>query len=71
MYTYKAFRPEDWTTNEEPATTKRTLKGYFSRTFLIPALEGNKTTGGTWFKRNQDGTQTVLSGANMLYDYTL
>jgi hypothetical protein len=68
-YTYEPINPEDWTMTEEPATTKRTLNGYIARTFVIPALEGNGSIGGLFFKRNEDGTQTVLSGANLLYDY--
>ena len=40
-----------------------------ARTFFVPAIEGNKNPGGTFFKRNTDKTQTVISGAGTLYDY--
>ena len=68
-YSYQPCSQDDWTISEAAATTKRTLNGYIARTFVIPALEGNKTTGGLFFSRNEDGTQTVLSGANTLYEY--
>lgn len=68
-YTFKPLKPDDWTLTDEAATTQRTLNGYMSRTFVIPALEGINSTGGTCFRRNVNGTQTVISGASTLYDY--
>ena len=55
---------------EEAATSKRSLKGYISRSFIIPELEKRATPDGLFFKRNENKTQIVLSGAKYLYDYS-
>ena len=34
---------------------------------MIPDRE--KAEGGLWLHRNANGTQTVISGADILYDY--
>lgn len=39
-----------------------------SRTFAIPELDGPPPAG-LFFRHNADGSQTVLSGANTLYDF--
>lgn len=62
--------PNDWTTTDKPATTKRTLTGYIARTFTIPAIENTPYHDGLFFLRNADGTQTVAAQADRLYDYT-
>jgi hypothetical protein len=70
-YTYATITPSDWSTDplkDEPATTKRSLNGYMSRTFVIPELDGAPPAG-LFFRHNANGTQTVLSNANTLYDY--
>jgi hypothetical protein len=70
-YTFKPLSPDDWGTCCEPATTKRTLDGFISRSFIIPALEGDSSAkSGLFFKRNEDGSQTVVVGAENLYDFT-
>ena len=50
------------------ATTKRSLDGFMARTFVIEKLD--RSPGGLLFKHNKDGTQTVINGADVLYDYT-
>lgn len=40
-----------------------------SRTFVIPAVDPS-ISGGLFFKRSINETQTVISGAKTLYDYT-
>ena len=39
-----------------------------ARTFVIEKLD--RSPGGLLFKHNKDGTQTVINGADVLYDYT-
>ena len=39
-----------------------------TRTFFIPGVD-EASTGGLVFKRHSNNTQSVLSGANILYDY--
>lgn len=41
-----------------------------SRTFLIPATGTEVPSGGLFFRRNSNGSHSVLSGAHTLYDYT-
>ncbi len=36
---------------------------------MIPHYDGEKVPGGLFFQRNENGTHTVLSGADYLYDY--
>lgn len=65
VYTYLPNQPDDWSTNasaDTPATSKRSIKGFISRSFGIygvDALPG----GGLFFKHNPDGTQTVIQDA--------
>jgi hypothetical protein len=65
------FNPKDWSNDihSSAATTKRTLEGFWARTFVIEPLEKVPGTG-LYFKHNKDGTQTVLSWAYLLYDFT-
>ena len=69
-YTYKPIHPDSWVVNGTPATTKRTLNGFISRTFIIPEIEDRGAPGGLFFRRNENGTQTVVTGADRLYDYS-
>ena len=64
------INPEDWTTTEEPATTKRNLKGFVARSFYLPEIEGDPG-GGIYFRRNVDdeGGQKVVKEVFRLYDY--
>lgn len=71
-YTSMPIVKEDWSTNsskDTPATTKRKLNGYWARTFVIEKLDG-KPGGGLFFKHNDNGTQKVVSDAQLLYDYS-
>lgn len=67
-YSLQPTKIRDWTLSEDPATTKRTLNGFISRTFVIPELDGSNF-GGLFFRRNPNGSHTVLNSANSLYDY--
>lgn len=72
VYTYAPTSPDDWSTNatlDEPATTKRTLKGFIARSFGITNLD-TVPSGGLFFKHNSNGTQKVLQDAYRLYDYS-
>ena len=58
--------------NSSAATTKRILEGFWARTFTIKSVDQDPTPGGgLFFKHNQDGTQTVISNADILYDYQI
>lgn len=69
-YSLNPLNLSDWTMNEEPATTKRTLGGFMARTFGIPELDGQNRYGGLFFQRYPNGSHKVLSQASALYDYT-
>ena len=62
-------KSDDWTTNGEPATTKRSLKGFIARTFYIPEHEDAHS--GIYFQRNvdDDGGHRVVKEVFRLYDY--
>lgn len=70
-YSFKPMNKDDWSSNksEGAATSKRTLNGFISRSFLIEPLEGQPSDG-LHFKHLQDGRQEVLHEANRLYDYS-
>lgn len=61
----------DWTVNRDDpaATSKRTLKGFIGRTFVLEN-EDSPVPGGLFFRHREDGKQEVISGAEKLYDYT-
>jgi hypothetical protein len=59
----------DWATTGAAATTERTLEGFMSRTFVIPAVGPSVPESGLFFRRHSNGTHSVLSGADILYDY--
>ena len=70
-YSLLPINESDWTTNfdEEAAVSKRRLEGYISRTFVIPDVDPPVPGGGLFFKKNENGTQTVLSDAHILYEF--
>ena len=57
------MKKEDWGTTGPAATTERSLDGFMSRTFVIPAV-GPPVPGGLFFRRHSNGTHLVLSGAD-------
>lgn len=62
---------DDWSQKGDPALTERTIEGFWARTFAVSGVDDNIPFGdGLFFKRNEDGTQTVLSGGSKLYDFT-
>lgn len=65
------FNQKDWSNDSKlsAATTKRTLEGFWARTFTIKSVDEDPGFG-LFFQHNKDGTQTVLSNADVLYDYT-
>ena len=74
-FTLGPINQNDWTTKDTPATTKRILNGFLSRTFAIPAVEKVPYHDGVFFQRNymmKNGKtgQKVMSEADRLYDYS-
>ena len=69
-YNFLPITPSDWTADiEEPAaTSKRSLGGFIARTFVVVDVDP-PVPGGLFFRRNANGTQTVLSDAQVLYDF--
>lgn len=70
-YTSMPFVKEDWSNDsskDAPATTQRKLKGFWARTFVIEKQDG-QPGGGLFFKHNANGSQTVVSDAQLLYDF--
>lgn len=71
-YTNLPFNKADWSSDiskNTPATTKRSLKGFWARSFVIEPLDG-EISNELFFKHNKNGTQTVLANADELYDFS-
>jgi AraC-like DNA-binding protein len=74
-FTLGPINQNDWTTKETPATTKRILNGFLSRTFAIPVAEKVPYHDGVFFQRDYKAAngklrQKVMSGAERLYDFS-
>ena len=70
-YSFLPANKSDWTTDmaSPAAKTDRNLEGYITRTFVIPAVDPPLPGGGLFFRRNENGTQTVVSDAHILYEF--
>ncbi len=63
-YTFEPTHKGDWSVNrsDPAATSKRSLKGFFARSFVIVSKDGS-TPAGLFFRHREDGKQEVVSGA--------
>ena len=69
-YSLGPLVPADWTIKGPDARSNRTLKGFIARTCSISEVEDTPFDDGLFFRRNPNGSQTVCSQANRLYDFT-
>ena len=69
-YSLGPLVPADWTNTGPAARSNRTLKGFIARTCSISEAEDTPFDDGLFFSRNPNGSQTVCSQANRLYDFT-